>query len=103
MCDQGHASTRWWSQPEFPHGVPLGDVMMGASILFSGNNYDKTELLCRFMNMSCIDSTKQSGIQRNLLIPVVEEYWDLVVEDILSKYKDPEVTVVACGDGRNDR
>ena len=97
MCDQGHVSTRWWSQPRFPYGVPAGDVMMSSSLLFSGNNYEKIELFLKFLNIKCVEPTLFRGIQRNLLVPAIEEMWDTTLNNIIQKYKKPDIALVVIG------
>ena len=49
-----HEIFSWLSKPKLRRGVNLGNLMVGASILFSGNNFAKLEVFSRFMIMPFI-------------------------------------------------
>lgn len=52
-----HEIFSWLSKPKLRRGVNLGDLMVGASIFFSGNNFAKLEVFSRFMIMPFINKS----------------------------------------------
>lgn len=71
-------------------------IVLAAGILITGNNFDKIDLLCKFLNLNIISQSTYMRIQKLY----VRSFWEEMrtnVWDILSKE-----SVVLCGDGRND-
>ena len=78
----------------------MNTVMLAASILLSGNNFSKTSLLSRCLNLGFISSSTCDRIQRLYAIPAIQCFWaDMkkVVHEVMQNKK-----VVLSGDGRND-
>ena len=50
--------------------------MIGASLLFSANNYAKLELFSRFMNMLFISKSTYFRYQVNYFVLVVKKVWE---------------------------
>ena len=67
--------------------------MVGASLLFSGNNFAKLELFSRFMNMPFINKSTYYRYQANYFVPVVEEVWEDVRGTNIAKSKNEPVVV----------
>ena len=103
-CGGGHGGG-WESsdvlvQKERGPKVYVNTVMLAASILLSGNNFSKTSLWSRCLNMGFISSSTFDRIQKLYAIPAVQSFWSdmkTVVHEVMKNEK-----VVLSGDGRND-
>ena len=89
-----HEIFSWSSQPKIRKGVNLGDLMIGASLLFSGNNFAKLELFLRFMNMPFINKSTCYRYQATCFMPVVEKVWEEVRATNIVKSKNESVVVL---------
>lgn len=70
-CIDGHDKT-WQSQPMI-HGKVAGNMMIAASILFSGNSFANVNSLACRLNLAFISSALFYKIQKNHLFPVIEK------------------------------
>ncbi|KAK7888818.1 hypothetical protein WMY93_024378 [Mugilogobius chulae] len=75
VCPNGHTVWKWSSQRYFKFGMLAGDFMLGVNILLSGNNYRKTALLFKFMNMGMIDPKNFPQIQDKFCVDTIEDFW----------------------------
>lgn len=78
----------------------VNTVMLAASILLSGNNFSKTSLWSRCLNIGFISPSTFDRIQKLYAIPAVQSFWSdmkTVVHEVMKNEK-----VVLSGDGRND-
>ena len=72
-CPEGH-QTYWSNQPEH-NRLPLGNMAIAASIMFSGANPAKAlDALCH-MNMASISYRTYLNIQSHYLIPTILSVW----------------------------
>ncbi len=78
MCPSGHIAQKWTSQP-IVRGRPLGDIMLATSILVSGNNFKKIQLLAQSMQMSMISAPTFFRFQRLYCFPAISEYWEKLI------------------------
>ncbi|KAJ8017607.1 hypothetical protein HOLleu_44868 [Holothuria leucospilota] len=99
VCEKGHTTKRWDSQPKLRRNY-AGDIGLSASILFSGNNYNKIKMLLKCLNMGICHANLHHYVQRTYTCPVVEDYWNGMQSQILAARRDHEVVI--SGDGRND-
>ncbi|KAK7918853.1 hypothetical protein WMY93_010137 [Mugilogobius chulae] len=74
VCPNGHTVWKWSSQRYFKFGMLAGDFMLGVNILLSGNNYRKTALLFKFMNMGMIDPKTFHKIQDKFCVDTIEDF-----------------------------
>ena len=72
----------------------MGDLMIGASLLFSGNNFAKLELFSRFINMPFINKSIHYRYQANYFVPVIEKKWEHVRATDIAKSKNEQVIVL---------
>ena len=72
----------------------MGDLMIGASLLFSGNNFAKLELFSRFINMPFINKSTHYRYQSNYFVPVIEKKWEDVRATDIAKSKNEQVIVL---------
>ncbi|XP_019642687.1 PREDICTED: uncharacterized protein LOC109483971 [Branchiostoma belcheri] len=75
--------------------------MLASSILLSGNNYSKVNLMFKFMNMGCVGPTTFNSIQGQYCVPAIKQYWKDENARGLQELKNKE-NVILLGDGRMD-
>lgn len=75
-------------------------LLLAIGILVSGNNFDKLNLFCKFLNLSLISRSTFMRLQRFYLIPEIKGFWQEMKNAIWQVLA--EEPVVLCGDGRND-
>ena len=102
-CSEGH-NGMWESLAVL--GVKRGQkvyaatVLLAASIIVSGNNFDKLSMLMKFLNVSFLSESTFSRIQATCVTPVVKELWEAMKEKVWQALKGEELALA--GDGRND-
>ncbi|XP_073341823.1 uncharacterized protein [Pagrus major] len=101
MCHRGHTVWKWASQPMLKYGMLVGDFMLSSNILLSGNNYAKTSLLFKYMNMRMVDRSTFFRIQESYCVDTIKEFWDEKRAAVITQLK-AKGPVVALGDGRMD-
>ena len=89
-----HENFSWSSQSKLRRGVNLGDLMIGASLLFSRNNFAKLELFSRFMNTPYINKSTYYRYQANYIVPIVQKVWEEVRATNIAKSKNETVVVL---------
>eukprot|EP00112_Aurelia_sp_Birch-Aquarium-sp1_P022914 Seg663.5 transcript_id=Seg663.5/GoldUCD/mRNA.D3Y31 product="hypothetical protein" protein_id=Seg663.5/GoldUCD/D3Y31 len=102
-CVSGH-SGKWESssvigekEGQKMFAVPL---QLAASILFSGNNYEKVALIAEFLHLDILSERSFHRFQTHYLIPSIQWLFDELCTNMKSALSDHELCV--CGDGRND-
>ncbi|XP_043935934.1 uncharacterized protein LOC122808886 [Protopterus annectens] len=100
VCCNGHIAYQWSSQHTVRKGLHLGDVMIAAAIFLTGNNYAKIALLAKCLGLAFIHQASYYRLQRRYIVPVVTDYWNEMVRNMLSTRKHINVTIL--GDGRMD-
>jgi hypothetical protein len=89
ICNSGHTSLAWCSQPIIKKNLTQGDAVISAATVFSGNNYDKIALLFKFIGMSFVSRTSFFRLQRHAICPTVDEYWNNMRTVVLHSKQDP--------------
>ncbi|CAH1243083.1 Hypp7037 [Branchiostoma lanceolatum] len=100
-CSGGHLVWRWFSQPRLKYGLQGGDFMQAANILLSGNNFGKYSLMCKFMNMGCVNESTFHKIQAQYCVNTIDDYWREKLQGIIQTLRNKD-EVVLLGDGRMD-
>jgi ribonuclease HI len=98
-CLNGH-SVSWQSQPLI-EGTAAGNILIPASILFSGNTYKRIADFAKYLNLQFVSSSHYYSTQTNTLFPVVQHTW-LTSQNALVKKLNQSDGVDVCGDGRCD-
>lgn len=80
--------------------VYVNTVLLAASILVSGNNFDKVSLLSRCLNLNFIGRSTFSRIQKLYAVPAIRTLWEEMKEAMEKVFQKEEL--VLGGDGRND-
>lgn len=99
-CECGY-TRRWESQPKIK-GVPAGNLLISAGILFSGCSPTKILRLFSFINIACISIYTFFSHQKNVLWPAVESVWGAHSRNLLGVLGAREGQLVVAGDGRSD-
>lgn len=97
-CCADH-TIKWSSQPNI-RGMASGNLLLPASILFSGGSYNKFYHLSELLNLQIISSSEFYRIQDAYLFPVVAEAWKLHQETVFAVLEGNPLNV--SGDGRCD-
>lgn len=98
-CQCGH-TRRWESQPKV-NGVPAGNILLSAAILFSGCSPTKVLRMFSFVNIMAISVQTFFKQQRTVLWPAIETVW-IAHRSLLSVLKGREEELIVSGDGRSD-
>ena len=98
-CIEGHDNT-WKSQP-MVQGVPVGNILLAAAILFTGLTYARIAAFAAALKLAIFSKSTFYHIQKSKLFPVVQEAWkeqqDFVIADLQAHDK-----LILAGDGRCD-
>ena len=97
-CLNGHKS-KWSSSYDYC-GVWANNLQLAASIILSGNNFTKIELMAKFFNLQFISSSTYYRVQRLYAIPGIEEWWQWMSGILIKDLENTEV--ILSGDGQCD-
>lgn len=92
---------RWHSQPRLKGTKGAGNVLLTASIFFSGIHFAKFDRFCCNMNLKTISEDTYTALRKKHVFPVLNKTWVAEQEAVLSEIRSQE-EVVLCGDGRCD-
>ena len=98
-CHSGH-TTYWDSQPVVKK-KPLGNLLMAASILFTGNTFAAISRFASCFNLQFFSESVYYNTQQKYLIPVVNEAWEAESRCQIEKLKQ-KAAVNLDGDGHCD-
>ena len=98
-CHKGH-TTYWDSQPVVKK-KPLGNLLMAASTLFTGNTFAAVSRFASCFNLQFFSESVYYDTQQKYLIPVVNEAWEAESRRQIEKLTGKAV-VNLNGDGRCD-
>ena len=98
-CINGHTFS-WQSQPIIS-GSAAGNLLIPASILFSGNTYKHIADFAKYLNLEFIQSSHYYSTQTTILFPVVNHTYIEMQTAVLKQMKQ-NGSVDVCGDGRCD-
>uniref|UniRef100_A0A672IZZ1 THAP-type domain-containing protein n=1 Tax=Salarias fasciatus TaxID=181472 RepID=A0A672IZZ1_SALFA len=91
----------WQSQPPLSATKGAGNILLSASIFFSGIHFAKFDRFCSNMNLKTISEDTYAALRKKHVFPVINKTWIAEQEAVLSEIKSQE-EVVLCGDGRCD-
>ena len=98
-CQSGH-TIHWDSQPVV-RKKPLGNLLLAASILFTGNTFAAINRLASCFNLQFFSESVFYDTQQKYLFPVVNEAWEAESRQQIQMLTEKEV-VNLDGDGRCD-
>ncbi|XP_071818894.1 uncharacterized protein [Apostichopus japonicus] len=91
-----------WSSQTFVSGIPLGNLILSASILFTGAR--PHQALKIFDSMKCQVHNVKTYMrhQRQWLYPVIQHVWQKKQDEIFDDLKEIGIPLNLDGDGRRD-
>ena len=103
-CGVGH-SGQWESsdvlcQKGRGQRVYVNTVLLAASVLVSGNNFDKVSVLSKCLNLNFVSKSTYQRIQKLYAVPAIGAMWE-EMKEVMEKVFKGESMILA-GDGRND-
>ena len=96
---EGH-EYNWRSQPMI-QGVPAGNILVAAAVLFTGLTYAKIAAFAAALHLVIISKSTFYRIQKEKLFPVVQEAWQEQHNFIIADLQSQEKLILA-GEGRCD-
>ncbi|XP_071834548.1 uncharacterized protein [Apostichopus japonicus] len=94
-------SRKWYSQP-FIGNIPAGNILLSASILFSGASPKKVIQVMKGVNVATIAYSSFIVHQRLYLQPAIVNTWERMQLKMVEDLKESEEKLVIGGDARND-
>ena len=99
LCSDNHV-TKWYSQPHIG-GSAAGNILLAASILYSGNTFTRIKEMMNIANIQFFSHSIFVRLQRNVLFPAVNKTYKLHRNNIYNRCAaEPNLHVI--GDGRCD-
>ena len=90
----------WQSQPKI-NNAAIGNLLIPAAILFSGNTYQHIYNFAKYLNLQFVSSSHYYLVQEKNLFPVIHHAWKANEAEVISQVKQT-TRVDICGDGRCD-
>lgn len=100
MCSNKHIAHKWCSQPLFNRGLHSGDVLISASLVATGNNFQKLALFASFLKLPFLSSSSFWKIQRTYVVPSIVQIWESHQNEVLDEFRGKDLVLL--GDGRMD-
>ena len=88
---------QWCSQPVMNRGMHAGDLLLSSSILLSGNNFQKINMMAQFFRLPIVGKNSFYKIQRSYLIPAIDEYWIDHQQTVMAQFQGREIVVLGIG------
>lgn len=102
-CSNGHSGI-WSSSSVLTHRggrkVYTMPLLLTASVLVSGNNFDKVGMLFNFLKLQFISPSTYHRCQSHVVVPAIKKLWYDVKEELTKVYTYDTMTL--SGDGRMD-
>jgi len=98
LCTANH-TVSWHSQPQIRR-MPVGNLLISASILLSGSAYSKVNRFAQLLRMPILCESEFCRIQKTYLFPTVNDYWTMHQTAILSVLSSDDLRLG--GDARSD-
>lgn len=98
-CSCGHEVIEWESQPKIGR-APVGNLIGAAAILLSGNTFKNVAQVTNSMGVQFFSETVFYDIQRNLLLPAVNNYYINESQSDIENFQGQSLWL--SGDGRCD-
>lgn len=98
VCVKGHCGK--FCTSDKLRGLYVNNLIVGASVLFSGNNFEKAERMFKFANVAFLSRAMFFRYQRVILFPVIKEWWKWMQDLLFTELKNQDVIIA--GDGQCD-
>ncbi len=100
-CPSCHFQRTWESQPRIKN-IPAGNLLLSASILFSGSSPTQVLRVFRHMNIKRVTGRTFLNHQSMYLQPSVIQRWRDTQATLIQHLKDRGQPLILGGDGRAD-
>lgn len=100
VCQKGHRLHRWCSQPILNRRVHSGDLMIAASVVLSGSNFQKFSMFAKFLQLPILSKSTFYRMQRHYIVPSVGEHWIDHQNSVLEDFRGSDLVILV--DGRMD-
>lgn len=80
-------------------GLLQGNFQLAASLVLSGNNFQKIALLAKFLNLGLPSESTFHRWQRIFINPVIIDYWQNMQSDRLDQLKGTEIIITGTKQG----
>lgn len=97
-CPAGHKG-RFCTSGDV-NGMLSNNLQTAAAVLTSGNNFSKIEKFAKHLGLEFISASTFQRVQKLYCVPVIEEWWQNMREELWAQFADEELIV--CGDGQCD-
>ena len=94
---------RHWSSQSFVKNAPAGNLLLSASILYTGVSATKVLRVLTHLRCQSIHMNTYLEHQKLYLWPTIKKVWSVHQEELLSQIKADGGKVVVGGDGTYDR
>lgn len=84
---------RWCSQPILNRRVHSGDLMIAASIILSGSNFQKVSMFAKFLQLPILSKSTFYRMQRHYVIPSVGEHW-IDQNSVLDEFRGLDLVIL---------
>ncbi|XP_038134321.1 uncharacterized protein LOC119778938 [Cyprinodon tularosa] len=94
----------WESCPDV-RGIPENNLVSSAAIIFTGTTQNEIEEWADLLNLQLLKRTAYYSLQSTYMIPVIQEAYTEMQEEILSELRETEAAgghTDICGDARSD-
>ena len=98
MCTNGHSYS--WRSQECHNSMPWGNLLLAASILFSGSSPAKALNLMNHLKVPVFSTRSFSNLQYGYLVPSILRTWDLEQADLFTELHGKDLALG--GDARCD-
>lgn len=100
-CPNCEFKRRWVTQPMIAN-IPEGNLLLSASVLFSGSSSAKTNCILSFMKINSISQSTFYHHSQNLLQPTILSLWNDTQKQLLDWLSKRPGEVIVSGDMRAD-
>lgn len=100
MCSNNHIAHKWCSQPFLNRGLHSGDVLISASLIATGNNFQKLALFASFWKLSFLSSSSFWKIQRTYVVPSIVQILESHQSEVVDEFHGKDLVLL--GDWRMD-
>ena len=98
-CHGGHVT--YWDSPPNIKRRPVGNLLLAASILFTGNIFARMSRLASCLNLQFISKSVFYDTQQRFLLPILNEAWENE-QQMLRQELEVKDAINLNGDGRSD-
>ncbi|XP_068723655.1 uncharacterized protein [Montipora capricornis] len=100
-CTTCSYSRVWRGQPNILR-IPAGNLLLSATILYSGSMVSQTLRMLKILKVQCFSRQTFHKHQKNYLIPVVVKMWKQEQDKVIASLSNLEGGLVLSRDGRSD-